>query len=99
MTGFPLFPTLACTCTLLPAARRRACRPSDHLVCVVGRHRVRDGLSKRYWIRCRRCDLERGPYDDWQAAWLDAWRTQIALRRRAGGRSRSPRPASSRAGA
>jgi hypothetical protein len=67
--------------TLLRAARH-SCRPSDHLVTVVGEHRIRDGLSKRYWIRCRVCDLKQGPYDDWQAAWLDAWRTQFETRRR-----------------
>jgi hypothetical protein len=75
-------------------ARRRYCRPSDHLVTVVRARRLRDGLSKRYWIRCRLCDLEHGPYTDWQAAWLDAWGAQIATRRR----ERSRRPASDRVG-
>jgi hypothetical protein len=85
MTGFSLFTAMASTgtlATLLRVARRRSCRPGDHLVTVVGEHRLRQGLSKRYWIRCRVCDFEQGPYTDWQAAWLDAWRTQIETRRR-----------------
>jgi hypothetical protein len=69
--------------------RRRYCRPSDHLLSVVSARRVRDGLIKRYWIRCRACDLEEGPYDSWQAAWHDALRTQIAMRRGGVSRRRS----------
>jgi hypothetical protein len=85
MTGCSLFSAMASTLTLanlLRLARRRSCGPDDHLVTVVGEHRLRHGLSKRYWIRCRVCDFEQGPYTDWQAAWLDAWRTQIETRRR-----------------
>lgn len=83
--------------SLLRAARRRHyCRPSDHLLSVVGARRARDGLSKRYWIRCRACDLEHGPYDSWQAAWNDALRAQFATRRRGASRRPSPRPASRR---
>jgi hypothetical protein len=78
----------------MAGAPRRYCRPSDHLVTVVRARRLRDGLSRRYWIRCRLCDLEHGPYTDWQAAWLDAWAAQIATRRR----ERSLRPASDRVG-
>jgi hypothetical protein len=63
------------------AARRRHCVPGDHLVTVVGAPQMRDGEDKTYWIRCRKCDLEHGPYGDWQAAWHDAWRAQIAVRR------------------
>jgi hypothetical protein len=67
--------------SLLRAGSPRAhCRVSDHLVSVAGTHRVRDGLAKRYWIRCRLCDFEHGPYDSWQAAWHDAVRAQIAAR-------------------
>jgi hypothetical protein len=66
---------------LLRRGRRRECGPRDHLVTVVGERRVRGGLVRRYWIRCRVCDFEQGPYTHWQAAWLDAWRTQIAARR------------------
>jgi hypothetical protein len=76
--------------------RRRYCHPSDHLVTVVAARRLRSGLSKQYWIRCRLCDLEHGPYTNWQAAWLDAWGAQIATRRRDADRGRSPRPASGR---
>jgi hypothetical protein len=82
--------------SLIGGARRRYCRPSDHLVTVVAARRLRSGLSKRYWIRCRVCDLEHGPYTNWQAAWLDAWGAQIATRRRETDRGRSPRRASSR---
>jgi hypothetical protein len=100
MTDFALFTMMAAAYIivgLLRAAwRRRYCLPSEHLVTVVGTHRVRDGLGKRYWIRCRVCDLERGPYDTWQAAWQDVLRMQIAARRGAVSRERSPRPASSR---
>jgi hypothetical protein len=67
--------------TLLRRGRARECAPGDHLVTVVRERRVRDGLARRYWIRCRVCGFERGPYTHWQAAWLDAWRTQIAARR------------------
>jgi hypothetical protein len=67
--------------TLLRREPRRECDSRDHLVTVVGRRRVRDGLSRRYWIRCRVCDFEQGPYTRWQAAWLDAWSAQIAARR------------------
>jgi hypothetical protein len=70
-------------------ARRRYCRPSDHLVTVVGARRLRSGLSKQYWIRCRLCDLEHGPYTSWRAAWLDAWGAQIATRRSRRSRERS----------
>jgi hypothetical protein len=63
----------------------RHCPPSEHLVTVVRTRRLRDGLGNRYWIRCRLCDLEQGPYTDWQAAWLAAWRAQIATRRSATG--------------
>jgi hypothetical protein len=62
----------------LAMRRRRYCPPSDHLVTVVGRRRVRDGLRKRYWIRCRMCDLEHGPYDEWQDAWLDLMQGPVA---------------------
>jgi hypothetical protein len=75
-------------CSAMAGARRRFCRPSDHVVTVVAARRLRTGLRKRYWIRCRLCDLEHGPYTDWQAAWLDVWSAQIATRRR----ERSPRP-------
>jgi hypothetical protein len=83
MTLFVLFSAMV-------GARPRYCRPSDHLVTVVGARRLRDGLSKRYWIRCRLCDLEHGPYTDWQAAWLAAWGAQIATRRRDKDRDRAP---------
>lgn len=64
------------------AARPRRCDPSDHVVTVVRVRRLRGGLGSRYWIRCRRCGLEDGPYAEWQAAWLDVWRQQIAMRGR-----------------
>jgi hypothetical protein len=53
-------------------ARPHHCR-THHLLTVAPTHRLRDGLGKRYWIECRCCDLRRGPYTEWQAAWLDAW--------------------------
>jgi hypothetical protein len=85
MTHFALLTVMAgayALVSLLRAVRpRRYCPPSDHLMSVVGARRVRDGLSKRYWIRCRACDLEHGPYDDWQAAWRDALQAQIVTRR------------------
>jgi hypothetical protein len=93
MTHFTLFSVGAAVSLVRAARPRRYCRPTDHLPTVVGRRRVRDALSKQYWIRCRVCDLEHGPYDDWQAAWLDAFRAQIATRRRAVSRTRSLRPA------
>jgi hypothetical protein len=68
---------------------RRCCPPGDHLLTVVGTRRVRDGLGKRYWIRCRFCDFEHGPYDSWRAAWLDALGAQIAARQHAVSRERS----------
>jgi hypothetical protein len=68
--------------SLLRRGRRHECDPRDHLVTVVAERRFRDGLNRRYWIRCRLCDFEQGPYVHWQAAWLDAWRAQIAARRR-----------------
>ena len=74
---------------LRAAGSPRRCRPSDHLVTVVGTRRLRAGLSRRYWIRCRRCDLEHGPYESWQAAWHDALHALIATRRRAAGRERT----------
>jgi hypothetical protein len=58
-------------------------------VTVVGTHRVRDGLAKRYWIRCRFCDFQHGPYDSWQAAWNVALGAQIVARQRAVFRERS----------
>jgi hypothetical protein len=84
MTDFVLFAMMAAAyvvvSVLRAAWRRRYCRPGDHLVRVVGTRRVRDGLDKRYWIRCRACDLEDGPYDSWQAAWQEVLRMQIAAR-------------------
>lgn len=82
--------------TLLRRGRRSECAPRDHLVTVVGERRFRDGLARRYWIRCRVCDFEQGPYTHWQAAWLDAWRTQIAARRceAAGRRAQETEPRS-----
>jgi hypothetical protein len=100
MTEFTLFTVVvgACVALLLARAARapRYCPPSDHLVTVVGRHRLRDGLGKRYWIRCRVCDLEHGPYDDWQAAWRDALQAQIAMRRRRASAEPSPSSATRR---
>jgi hypothetical protein len=58
------------------------CGLSEHLVTVVGTRSLRAGLSKRYWIRCRVCEFEHGPYDSWRAAWLDALGAQVAARRR-----------------
>jgi hypothetical protein len=63
---------------------RRRCDPSEHLVTVVGRRRMRDALGKRYWIRCQLCDLSHGPYDEWEAAWQELLRAQVAARRPAG---------------
>jgi hypothetical protein len=74
--------TVSTLATLLWRGRRRYCRPSDHLVTVVGARRLRDGLRRRYWIRCRFCDLDHGPYDDWHTAWLEAFRAQAVTRRR-----------------
>jgi hypothetical protein len=85
MTTSTFIAVMAATYALLgllrAVQRRRYCPPSDHLVTVVGARRVRDGLSQRYWIRCRLCDLEHGPYDNWQAAWHDIVRTQITTAR------------------
>jgi hypothetical protein len=86
ITDLTLFSTMVgayMTARRWRAARpRRHCAPNDHLVTVIGARRVRHRLDKHYWIRCRRCDLEHGPYGDWQAAWHAAWRAQIAVRRR-----------------
>jgi hypothetical protein len=86
MTDLVLFSIMAAVfafASLLRAARRRSyCPPSDHWLTVVRARRVRDGLIQRYWIRCRVCDLDHGPYDNWQAAWQDAVQAQIATRAR-----------------
>jgi hypothetical protein len=55
------------------------CDPTEHLVTVVGRRRMRDGLRERYWIVCELCDLSLGPYDGWEAAWIELIREQPAL--------------------
>jgi hypothetical protein len=81
--------TLLALVSAIAGARSSARRSPGHLLTVVGRRRLRDGLSRRYWIRCRLCDLDLGPYTDWQAAWLDAWRPRIA----------TPCPPGSRVGA
>jgi hypothetical protein len=96
MTEFALFTMMAAALIIVSVLRavwpRRYCDPSEHLVTVVATRRLRDGLGKRYWIRCRVCDLEHGPYEGWQAAWHDALEAQIAARPHAVRRRRSARP-------
>jgi hypothetical protein len=88
-----LFATVALACVLvalLPSRLpRRSCPPAEHLVSVVAARRLRHGLRRRHWIRCPMCDLELGPYDSWHAAWTDAFRIQIEIRRGMGGHESS----------